>query len=154
MRFSKVSQEEISEFFLADPELCQLGLQDCDLASLEKDKVFPYYPESYWLGVRIKDKLVSIVRIELFTPISVLCHIYVNSKYHKTGMLRKVKDTTVSHLQKTTEFRHIVVPVPATCSHVVGPLESFGFKKVGCMKNMIVWRGRAVDLLWYQLEIK
>lgn len=154
MHLDKTSDEEINNFFKKDKVLCDLGLQDDELAGIEQHGQLPKNPNSYWLAAFKDKKIVSLVRVELFSTLSVLCHIYVSSKFHKTGLLRKVKDMTVARLQKTTNFKHIIVPVPVICSHVIGPLESFGFIKVGHMKNILIWRGKEVDVLWYQLEIK
>lgn len=154
MSFIEVNQSQITNFFKQDPVLCSLGLQDFDIKTLNDTGEFPDYPESTWFGYSLEGELISLVRMEIFTQISVLCHIYVKSAYHKKGVLRRVKDMAVAHVKNNTDFKAIVVPVPSACTHVVGPLESFGFKKVGHMTNMIMWRGQLEDLLWYQLEIK
>ena len=154
MQLYKITSQDISKFFISDNRLCQIGLPDDELEYIDKYNEYPIKKDSEFLGVYSDDTLIALIRLELFTPLSVLCHIYLSTKYQGKKLLKEIIDTLVIHLQENTDFIKIMVPVPEPCVHVQRPAEAYGFKKEGHMKDIINWRGELVDLLWYGLDIR
>lgn len=144
---------KLTDFFINDPTLCYLGLSDEQLSYMYEHKEYNPDPMSYYLGCWEGKKLLAVIKSEKFTENAVNSHIYMSSKLHHKKMTTKIKDLYVQYLIDNTEMTKVLVMTPETCSHVIEPLNHWGFALEGVFTNAIVWRQKLVDLHIYATDL-
>lgn len=151
-----ISAEQINHFFMTDPQVSYLGLPDEDLVSLATTGKYILAEGSVIYGVEEEEegKLIGLIKIELFTSVTANVHFYLHSSLHKSGKLREVREFFYKYFQEETNIEKVIVVAPATCKHVHGPAERFGFKLEGVLTKSLVWRQELVDMYIYGLCIE
>ena len=154
MKLQDITQDQLTEFFLNDPPLCYLGVDDDTLAALYHDKKYPISELSFFQGVWENDVLVAVMRFEKFSELAVSCHTFLGTPFQGKGIGQKVKEVVYEYLRDTTPFTKAITMAPAPCIHVMKTVEACGFVKEGVLTNCVTWRTKVVDLHIYALEIK
>lgn len=148
-----ISNSEITQFFLNDPKLALLGLSDEELAVLHKTGQYLNTTNSILFGVFEDDRLITIVKYELFTTHAINFHMYVKSEYHHTDKILPISDFIRKTIKKTGMLKAILT-VPSPCEHIHKFVKKFGFKEEGRITNCYQWREQVVDLVLYGLNLQ
>ena len=147
-----VSKEEVKEFFKNDLNLCYLGLGDQYLAQLYYNDVYACDKDAHMDGVYVDNELAAIFKYDYFSKICLNIHFYLKSKYHNTGMLRKMAEF-IYPIAKSRGITKMVTMVPHTCPHVLEAMEGLGWNKEGTITKCQEWRQKIVDLIIYGKEL-
>ncbi len=153
-RFKDISEAQITEFFLNDPNVAYLGLPDDDLQELFYNKTYTLKDNTIYKGIYLKDELVSILKYEAFTRQTVNLHFYLSSKLHKKGYARGVEQAIYDYFIENTKAIKAILMTPQSCTQVQGPAIGFGMVLEGRLTNAIVWRNEVMDVLIYSIELK
>lgn len=154
MYLKDVTQEQLTEFFINDPELCYLGLDDDTLSHLYHNKEYLMSPVSFYQGVFKDDVLAAVMKFEKFSELAVNCHMYLSSKYRSKGFGKEFKEAVYKYVVETTTCTKALMMAPDPCNHVKRAAKSWGFIQEGKLTNCIIWRTKTVDLYIYALDIK
>ncbi len=150
-----VSSQQITDFFLKDPNICYLGLPDEDLVDLYENKEYIPKENSIYKGVYdVDDTLLCIVKYELFTLVSISLHFYISSTIHRTQQSIRIRDLLYKHFCEETTMDKVILMVPHTCVHVQKAATAFGMTLEGRLTNSVKWRNEMADILLYGLELK
>lgn len=150
-----VAPQEMTDFFINDPALCYLGLPDLELHKLYETKQYHPRENSKYIGIYHKEKLISLVCIELFTELALTVHFYVPTILQKKGLALRIQKLLYTYFIETYPFiERIITPVPSACDHVQRCAERFGMKVEGTITKCMKWRNERVDLLMYALDLK
>ncbi len=152
--FKDITEKEVTDFFLHDPNVCYLGLSDVDLHELYEDKIYRLKDNTIYKGIYLKDELISILKYEAFTQQTVNLHFYLSSKLHKKGYARGVEQAIYNYFIENTTAIKAILMTPQTCTQVQGPAIGFGMELEGRIKKAIVWRNELMDILIYGIELK
>lgn len=149
-----VTESELTNFFIEDPRLAYLALSDTDLTQLHEEKRLGKSYNSAYFKVTKKDEIVSIIKCEKFSELAACTHLYIKSKYHHTGLYPKVCDLLVNHILAVTDFKKIILTVPKPCEHVGRAAVKYGMRLGAELENIVIWRQKPVNLLYYTLDIR
>ena len=149
-----VLQSEIDSFFKEDPTLAYLALSDNDLCELYETKSLAIKDSSVYFKVCDGSDIVSIIKCEKFSEMAVCAHVYVASRYHHKGVYPKVCDLLVDYLLEHTGFTKVVLTVPKPCEHVSKAAIKYGMRLEAELKDIVIWRQKVVNLLYYILDIR
>lgn len=150
----KISLDDVNKFFIADPKLCLMGLQDSDLVSLHKYQSIQEREGSVWYEIRFLKELLAVVRMEPHSLEAVTVHLYVATRHQGKKLLKYMATDVIEYLTHNTDYEKIIVPIPSPCKHVIRTMKPLGFKLEGCLSKALNWRNHKVDLLWYARNIR
>jgi hypothetical protein len=154
IQIKNISEEEISKFFINDPQLVYLGLPDADLVSLFQEKKWYKSKLTNCVGVFDNNTLIFVFKYEFFTPVCLNGHFFMSSKYRHTGKFEEIvallKDFVKTSYPQITKC---IVMTPALCTHVPPTCQKFGFIQEGHIKECITWREQLTDLLIFGLKL-
>lgn len=153
MNIIKLNQEQVAEFYKNDIALCKIGLPDDELAIVENGGDLILGAGELAFGIKHDGQLISIMRCNFFTPISLIIHICIGSKWQNKGLAKKVRDVFSQYIADTTTIQKVVCPAPSTCKHANITLSAIGFTKEATMEKIMPWRGEIVDLIWYSYDL-
>ena len=153
-KFKDITQEQVTEFFLNDPNVCYLGLPDADLYELYEDKIYRLKDNTIYKAIYLRDELIAILKYEAFTQHTVNLHFYLSSKLHKKGYARSVEQAIYDYFIENTKAIKAILMTPTTCTQVHGPAIGFGMVLEGRIEKSIVWRNEVMDILIYGIELK
>ncbi len=153
LNIRQINNYIMTEFLLADKELILLSLCDESLRQMDAGLGFTS-PVPTILGVYKEQELICCILLSLFTDTTYEWHIYLGTKWHNTGMARKVKDAFYSYLKKNTTCKCLMTAAPIACVHVHKALLNSGYKLVGTITNGVVWREVLQDMNIYSEELK
>jgi hypothetical protein len=148
-----LSDEQIQDFFLKDPNVSFLGLTDDNLQSMYSQGKYLSGSHSCMLGIYEGEDLCAIFKWELFTPETINIHLFVGTKWHKTGQMSKIFYFMKNHLETKTSFKKVIAMVPSVCEHVWKPLEHFNFVREAHLTKCLVWRNELVDMFIYSINL-
>ncbi len=151
-----LNQEELTMFFLSDPKLCYIGLADDDLHVLYSERKYPISPNSGYLGIRDEgNKLMCVVKYEQFTQMAICPHFYLATSCQGKGISDRIHKLVTNYfVDKFPSIKIAIMTVPSPCTYVCKAIERFGAMYESRIKNIMVWRGEVVDLLFYRLKLK
>lgn len=139
---------------MSDPKLSYIGLSDEDLSYMYTYNAYYLKKNAQYKGIYSERELICIAKYEPFSENTVNVHIYTASRFHKKNHYTKEAHSEFyNYLRDNTGYERILCMVPACCFHVVGAIESFGFKLEGNISRSILWRRTTVDLLMYCMDI-
>lgn len=153
MNFKELTEKEISDFIVNDPQLIYLGFSDKQLVNIHETGKYELTPFAYYIGIESDNELVCVLKWEYFTEYCVSIHPYVASKYHGKGMLSKIYKFLWKHFTKQTEVKKVIAFVPDNCEHTKRACEKHGFKKEGLISKAHVWRKELVGVTIYGLDL-
>lgn len=144
----ELTNEQVGEFFINDPQLAYLGLSDEFLVGLYQDRVFDAGDLTTMKGVYSGDELVMIFKYEQFAQVTLNTHYYLKTSLQSTDMFSKIVDFLHRWVKETYPYiTKILTMSPSTCIHVPPIVKKYGFVQEGCITNAIVWRKKIVDIL-------
>lgn len=149
-----IDENEATEFFLSDPNLCWIGLPDNDLQSLYHNKKYIQQYNTVLVGIYDETGLMCVIRWEPFSQVIVSMHVYLATRYHHTGTLRKILHYIKPYFEDPKfPFLKAIIMHPSNVPHVGVALKATGFTYEGTLKDGIVWRQELVDLNFYSIEL-
>lgn len=154
LKLEEVTEQEATEYFLKDPELCYMALPDHDLVSLYNEKKWYKSPSSHLLGVKVDGELIFLMKYEFFTPVAINVHFYLKTKLRDTGIFKDIEKLIALWIYNQTTVRKVLAMTPITCPRIAHVCEKFGLKKEGHLTKTIKWRNEIVDLLIYGLDLE
>ena len=149
----ELTQEDLSTYFLDDPKLCWIGLPDSELAILYNENKYDMSTNSKYFGIMKNNELVCVVKYEMFSYLALCVHPYVSTKLRGKGLSKDIFDYIKKELIRMTGFKKVVITVPEPCVHVCKAIEKYGAVQEGRIKEIVLWRLKPVDLLFYRLEL-
>jgi len=153
MSMRAVSDDDLSDFFMNDPQLCLLGLSDETLVELYKTRRYSPNYGTVYMGAYIGEDLKGILKYDLFTSHCVNVHVYVSSSIHHTESVRPLVSAIKQYLIEEVDAIKAVLFVPSSCEHVHKFAPKMGFKQEGLITQCLLWRQKLVDLVVYGLDI-
>lgn len=148
--------DSITRFFLADPSLVYLGLPDDDLVSLCYEKRYIPKENSIYKGMYNvdTDELVGIMKLELFTDVSVNIHLYLLTGLHHQGYSKAIGQACYDYVRDYCPNIHkIILMAPESCEHVHKAAERFGMNLEGKLTKVLMWRKKLQDVLLYAINV-
>lgn len=155
MYVQDISADDITNFFLNDPNVCYLGLDDNDLTTLYTEKVYNKHSNSNYYGVyNDLHVLMAIYKYEWFTTTTINAHLYLGTKYQKKRMPQKILEFLIKMSAEQLPAKKVIILTPQACIHVIHSVEKCGFKLEGVLTDAIVWRKELVNLLIYGMKLE
>lgn len=148
-----VTQKQLTELFQSDPALCYLGLSDSDMNSLYYNKEYPIADNSKYIGLYHDDEFIGFFKLEMFTEITVCCHVFVKTTLQRKGSTANIWPTIRRYIIDNSKARKVISVVPAPCRHVQKAVLKLGAVLEGTLAKACIWRQEIVDLLFYSIDI-
>lgn len=142
----------MTQFLLADPQLIAMSL--CDEALKDLDAGLGYTsPVPTILGIYQDGELVCCFLLSLLTNVTYEGHIFMGTKWHHTGLGRKINEALKQYLKENTNCKKLMSLAPVACTHVHNALLHSGFKLAGTIPDGMIWREVLQDINIYYEEI-
>lgn len=149
-----ITNEDIAKFFLEDPALAYMGLTDDFLVGLYYNRDYAPAENSLFKGFYLGEHLVFVFKYELFTPICLNIHCYLNSRLHHSGAFGDIQGMLKGWTRENyPDIKKVIAMTPEPCKHIEAVCLKFGFKKEGHLAKAMIWRKELVDLLIFGMEI-
>lgn len=148
-----LTEDTVSEFFMSDPRLSYIGLDDDSLVYMYNNQRYKAKENTVYAGVYDEDELICIFRWELFTPITVGVHLYLKSRLHKSDIFTKISKMIIDFYRDKSSFKKLLVFAPGSCVHVHKAAKRVGFEEEAIIKKCLIWRKELVDLHIFSLEL-
>lgn len=153
MELVPVTQEQLTEFFLSDPELCMQGLCDADLVALHQTKEYSRNTNSVYIGVKDNCDIIAILKYERFTELALNIHIYVHTWLQHKGTMVEIRNTILAYCENQP-VEKLIIMAPEPCEHVIRAALRYGFVKEGQLSKVTKWRGLVVDLVLFGYHLR
>lgn len=147
IKITFISNKNRIKKILTDPILWKLSghLEDRDRYEVPDDKIY--------FGIYYNDLLIGVFEFSLLTYLTLIGHIQLLPKYHKTGTAVESVLAMKEFLKQNTAIKSIMTTVPEECKHVIKLMNKTGFNFIGILKNGINFHNITQDLILFQLEV-
>lgn len=144
----KIDNIETTDFLIKDPLLCSMSLSDESLKDLDKGMGYNPPPCSFTGFYNKKNKeLLCVMQMTLFTESTILVHVFLQSKLHHSGVLRRISNMYSWYINRhIPSVKKVMIISPAPCHHVHSAVIGLGFKQEGNLSKSIVWREKLEDV--------
>lgn len=153
MQFKELTQKEISDFLINDPNLAYMGLPDTDLAHMYEHKEYVLHPGSFYIGIEKEDTLIGILKWEYFSDVAITVHPYISSKYQSKGLAKEMAIFVKEHLMKNTEVKKVLAFIMEPCEPAIRAVQACGFQKEGFISKCTKWRNELVGMYIFGTEV-
>lgn len=153
LEIRNVTKQEIIDFFISDPRLCEMGLSDVEIVTLQETREYLIKPNSTYHGVYDGDRLLAVSKSEWFTNETLCFHLYVTRICSSEYRAKDIHNLIINTIKEFNKISKVICMVPSTCRHVSMAVISWGWELEGRIKNSITWRHKLVDVLIYSLDL-
>jgi L-amino acid N-acyltransferase YncA len=153
MELIPVTKEQITAFFMADPELCMQGLCDADLVHMHKHKEYELHKNSVYIGVKENCDIIAILKYERFTELALNIHIYTHTWLQHKGTMVGIRKTILDYCE-TQPVNKLIIMAPEPCTQVIKAALRYGFKNEGQLTKVTMWRNQIVDLILFGYNLR
>lgn len=143
--------EEMHKFFLKNQYLASKCLADDVLEKFKNTGMYIPHAGSLYLGVYLEHALVAICRFEHYinNPPTATIHQYIDENYRHLKKI--IPNFVLLELGKIANYDTFLTIVPKDARHVHKYCKEMNYKKVGYIKNHMVWRGVLNDVTIYKV---
>ena len=135
MIIKEINNKETSDFFLADPDLCVMGLPDGHLYYLSKFGKYPSFPEETVYGLYEEDNLIAVVMFEEYNKDTLAMHFYLSTNHLRKDVVVRFYSIVEDMLIKNYSHTKVSVFIPESCVHVQKAVQAIGFKLKETLKS-------------------
>lgn len=151
MKYKELTQEEISDFLMNDPNLAYMGLPDTDLIYMYEHKEYMPHPGSMYIGIEKDDELIGILKWEYFSDVSITVHPYISSKHQNKGLAKEMAIFVKEQLMKDTKVKKILAFIMEPCEPAIRAVKACGFRQEGFITKCTIWRNELVGIYIFGL---
>lgn len=149
-----ITKEQITKFFVSDPNLSYIGLSDEDLVHLFKNASLVFNDATHCVGLLDnKNNLIGVLKYEFFSSCTVSAHAYLSTANQNKKLTKELKTCVIDYFKSMNGLKKIICMVPATCGNVHRAMTSMGLVHEGTITKSCMWRQELVDLLIYGINI-
>ena len=142
MRVAPIWDIEVINKFLEPMKnevLCDEELNQINTTGLKNN--------SNYIGVYVKDELITVIKYEYMTPVTVCYHFYLRKDLWGKGIAGPIAKELDKWFLEKTSVHKLCIYAPEPCKHTIRTARLVGWTLEGVLTSSVVWKGKIENMI-------